>query len=60
MTGASPLVQIELGPPVRAPKPSWLRARAPVGENFHRLKKLARSLGLHTVCESAQCPNIGE
>lgn len=59
--GSSPqLVQIELGPPVRQPKPSWLRAKAPVGENFHELKKLARGLGLHTVCESAQCPNIGE
>jgi len=49
-----------LGPPVRQPKPSWLRAKAPGGENFHQLKKLARGLGLHTVCESAQCPNIGE
>lgn len=45
---------------MRQPKPSWLRAKAPVGENFHELKKLARGLGLHTVCESAQCPNIGE
>jgi lipoyl synthase len=45
---------------VRRPKPSWLRAKAPAGENFHQLKKLARGLGLHTVCESAQCPNIGE
>jgi lipoyl synthase len=43
-----------------APKPEWLKARAPVGENFHDLKRLARSLGLHTVCESAHCPNIGE
>ena len=54
------LVQIS---PVRktpAPKPEWLKARAPVGENYHGLKRLARSLGLHTVCESAQCPNIGE
>ncbi|MFZ0337472.1 MAG: lipoyl synthase [Terracidiphilus sp.] len=54
------LIQIE---PVRrtpAPKPEWLKARAPVGENYHSLKRLARSLGLHTVCESAQCPNIGE
>jgi len=42
------------------PKPSWLRARPPMGQNYHDLKKLARSLGLHTVCESAQCPNIGE
>jgi lipoic acid synthetase len=60
MVGASQLVQIELGPPVRQPKPEWLRAKAPVGDNFHNLKKLARDLGLHTVCESAQCPNIGE
>jgi lipoic acid synthetase len=60
MAASSELVQIELGPPVRQPKPEWLRAKAPVGENFHNLKKLARGLGLHTVCESAQCPNIGE
>jgi lipoic acid synthetase len=60
MAASSPLVQIELSPPVRQPKPEWLRAKAPVGENFHNLKKLARGLGLHTVCESAQCPNIGE
>jgi lipoic acid synthetase len=56
----SQLVQIDVGPPIRQPKPSWLRAKAPVGENFRQLKKLARGLGLHTVCESAQCPNIGE
>jgi lipoic acid synthetase len=60
MAGASQLIQIELAPPPRVPKPQWLRAKAPVGENFHNLKKLARGLGLHTVCESAQCPNIGE
>jgi lipoic acid synthetase len=60
MAGSSQLIQIEVGPPLRQPKPEWLKARAPVGENFHELKKLARGLGLHTVCESAQCPNIGE
>ena len=60
MASSSPLIQIELAPPPRVPKPRWLRAKAPVGENFHNLKKLARGLGLHTVCESAQCPNIGE
>jgi lipoic acid synthetase len=60
MAGASQLIQIETGPPIRLPKPAWLRAKAPVGDNFHNLKKLARGLGLHTVCESAQCPNIGE
>jgi len=55
----SELIQIE-PPPRRQPKPEWLKARAPMGENYHDLKKLARGLGLHTVCESAQCPNIGE
>jgi len=60
MASASQLIQIELYPPPRQPKPAWLKAKAPVGENFHNLKKLARGLGLHTVCESAQCPNIGE
>src|SRR3981081_282831 len=60
MSAASQLSKIELGPRLPSPKPSWLKARAPVGDNFHNLKKLARGLGLHTVCESAQCPNIGE
>ncbi|MGO9088602.1 MAG: lipoyl synthase [Candidatus Sulfotelmatobacter sp.] len=60
MAAPSQLIQIELNPPLRAPKPQWLRAKAPVGDNFHNLKKMARGLGLHTVCESAQCPNIGE
>jgi lipoyl synthase len=59
-TATSELVQIDLAPrrPVR--KPEWLKARAPGGETFHALKKMARELNLHTVCESAQCPNIGE
>ncbi len=60
MSSSSQLIQIELSPPQRVPKPTWLRAKAPVGDNFHNLKKLARGLSLHTVCESAQCPNIGE
>jgi len=54
------LVQISTAPRKPAPKPEWLKARAPVGDNYHSLKQLARSLNLHTVCESAHCPNIGE
>ncbi len=54
------LIQIDLAPRKPAPKPAWLKARAPVGETFHALKKLARDLDLNTVCESAHCPNIGE
>jgi lipoic acid synthetase len=57
---APELVQIDLTPQRPARKPEWLKARAPGGETFHNLKKLARDLNLHTVCESAQCPNIGE
>jgi lipoyl synthase len=44
----------------RQPKPEWLKVRAPGSENYHRLKGLMRDLGLHTVCEEANCPNIGE
>jgi lipoyl synthase len=54
------LIQIDLTPRKPAPKPAWLKARAPMGETFHNLKKLTRELNLHTVCESAHCPNIGE
>ncbi len=54
------LVQISPVLKAPAPKPEWLKARAPVGENYHSLKQLARSLKLNTVCESAHCPNIGE
>jgi lipoic acid synthetase len=43
-----------------ARKPPWLKVRAPGGPNFARLRQLMRSLDLHTVCEEAQCPNIGE
>ena len=51
----SPMIQIL--PPRR---PEWLKAKAPVGPNYHELKVLTNRLRLHTVCESARCPNIGE
>ena len=41
-------------------KPEWLRVRPPAGENYAHLKSLLRSLDLHTVCEEAHCPNVGE
>ena len=41
-------------------RPKWLRAPAPVGENYRDLKSLIGRLRLHTVCESAACPNVGE
>jgi lipoic acid synthetase len=50
------LVSIDSNPS----RPKWLRAPAPVGENYRDLKDLIARLGLHTVCESAACPNVGE
>jgi lipoic acid synthetase len=44
----------------KTPRPGWLRAPAPVGENYRNLKHLVETLKLHTVCESAACPNIGD
>src|SRR5450432_4356259 len=42
------------------PKPDWIRMKMPAGEVFFDLKQRVAELGLHTVCESASCPNIGE
>ena len=44
----------------REPKPEWLKVRAPGSNNYLRLKELMKELKLHTVCEEARCPNIGE
>ena len=41
-------------------RPPWIRVRAPTGEAYHELKRLMRTKALHTVCEEAHCPNIGE
>jgi lipoic acid synthetase len=44
----------------RAPKPDWLKVRAPGSPQYLHLKGLMKELNLHTVCEEARCPNIGE
>ena len=46
--------------PLPERKPSWLKVKAPGGENYVRLKALMKELDLHTVCEEARCPNVGE
>src|SRR5689334_14081532 len=51
---------IPLVPAPRLPKPEWLKVRAPGSPSYLRLKGLMRELNLHTVCEEARCPNIGE
>ena len=51
---------LDLPRPAAAPKPAWLKVRAPGGPNYIRLKGLMRQWNLHSVCEEAHCPNIGE
>ena len=46
--------------PLPERKPSWLKVKAPGGPNYLKLKQMMRSLDLHTVCEEARCPNVGE
>lgn len=45
---------------VRAPKPDWLRVKAPTSPEYAETRRLMRDLRLNTVCEEAACPNIGE
>ena len=44
----------------KEPKPAWLKAEMPRGENYEKLRNTVRKLGLATVCEEARCPNIGD
>ena len=53
-----PVVLVSIAP--KQERPQWLRAPAPVGANYRELKGLIERLRLHTVCESAACPNVGE
>jgi lipoic acid synthetase len=46
--------------PLPERKPPWLKVKAPGGPNYLKLKQMMRSLDLHTVCEEAHCPNVGE
>jgi len=41
-------------------RPPWIRVKAPMGETYEQVRELMRSKSLHTVCEEAQCPNLGE
>ncbi|HEU4752615.1 MAG TPA: lipoyl synthase [Armatimonadota bacterium] len=55
--------EVRIGGPLGVagpPRPDWLKVRAPVGPNYRNLKHLVEDLRLHTVCESARCPNIGD
>jgi lipoic acid synthetase len=54
------LPQSQPPPSAVHPRPEWLRVKFFSGENYQELKSIMRTLGLHTVCESARCPNMGE
>ena len=53
-------IPIKVVPVERLRKPDWIRVRLGNGERFHEIKQILRSHRLHTVCEEASCPNIGE
>jgi lipoic acid synthetase len=53
-------IPIEVAAAQRLPKPDWIRVRAPSSLRFHQIKQILREHKLHTVCEEASCPNIGE
>ncbi len=46
--------------PIRIKKPSWLRVKLPIGENYKKVRALVDEHKLHTICESGSCPNMGE
>jgi lipoic acid synthetase len=49
-----------MAPPLSLKKPDWIRVRPPSGEEYARIARLVRAQRLHTVCEEALCPNLGE
>ena len=51
---------IETLPPVRKKKPDWLRVKLPIGKEYARVRKIVDKNKLHTICESGNCPNMGE
>lgn len=46
--------------PVRSRKPSWLKVKLPIGENYKKVRNLVDEYNLHTICQSGNCPNMGE
>ncbi len=62
-TGSMQLIQLQPGrsaPGAAQRKPSWLKVKAPGGQNYAEIRRLMQDLRLHTVCEEARCPNVGE
>ena len=53
-------IPIKVAPVAALPKPVWIRVSLPLSERFRAVKRVLRVANLHTVCEEASCPNIGE
>ncbi|MDP4827791.1 MAG: hypothetical protein NWR73_08895, partial [Flavobacteriales bacterium] len=49
-----------LQPIQRVPKPKWLRVKLPTGESYKKVREIVSEHKLHTICESGNCPNMGE
>ncbi len=62
-SGSMQLIQLQPGrsaPGAAQRKPNWLKVKAPGGQNYAEIRRLMQDLRLHTVCEEAHCPNVGE
>ena len=57
MSDSTPTITVEN---TRVPKPKWLRVKLPTGENYRKVRGLVDQHKLHTICESGNCPNMGE
>jgi len=55
-----PIISSQEEKPKRAKKPDWLRVKLPTGEDFKRVRRLVDEYKLNTICQSGNCPNMGE
>lgn len=55
-----PIVQVDKQKEKRVKKPDWLRVKLPIGEDYKRVRKLVDEYKLNTICQSGNCPNMGE
>ena len=52
--------ELEKAPTARRNRPDWLRVKLPIGENYKKVRTLVDTYNLHTICQSGNCPNMGE
>ena len=52
--------ELEKAPTARKTRPDWLRVKLPIGENYKKVRTLVDTYNLHTICQSGNCPNMGE